>query len=103
MESATYPKAQYRGNIEGFSLDAIGREPRELRLNGQMTIHGVTRDLTTLVSLNRDGETIRMVSDFILMPEDFDIEVPSILFNKIAEEVAVDATFELVGESPGEN
>jgi hypothetical protein len=103
MESSTYPKAQYRGNIPGFSPDAVGGQPTKLEVRGELTIHGITRQLNTSVILSSEGEALRMVSQFIIKPEDYGIEVPRILFNKIAEEVAVDLTFELLGDAPRKN
>jgi hypothetical protein len=96
MESATYPKAYYSGKITGFSAGALSAVPMKLRVAGELTIHGVSRTVETMASLSKNGDTIRMTSEFIAKPEDYKIKVPRILFNKIAEEVKVMVNLELM-------
>jgi polyisoprenoid-binding protein YceI len=100
MESATYPKAYYRGKITGFSAEALSSVPMKLRVAGELTIHGVSRKVETMASLSLNGDTIRMTSEFIAKPEDYKIKVPRILFNKIAEEVNVLVNLELLSGNP---
>ena len=95
MESSQYPKAIVRGTIQGLALDALSESSAEYTFIGTITIHGVTKPLETKVSLAKKGEALEMSSSFILKPEDFNIKIPSIVSNKIADEVTVTAIYSL--------
>lgn len=95
MHSDTYPKAFFRGKISGLEDSVLSESGTALQLLGELTIHGVTRELKTSVELTRANQVIRLASAFVVRPESHGIEVPKILFKKIAEEVTVDVAFEL--------
>jgi len=95
METDAYPKAYFRGRIAGFPERMQTSEPTELRVDGELTIHGVSRRVETTAILNQSGDKLKMSSGFIVKPENHRIKVPRILFNKIAEEVKVDVNLEM--------
>ena len=95
MESATYPKATFEGRIPGLSELREG-ETRELPVSGSLTIHGVTRPLETHAKVTRTPAGFEVSSAFMIRPEDHKVEVPKLLFNKIAEEVEVEVVLRLV-------
>jgi hypothetical protein len=95
MESSDFPKAVFKGKIEGFSLSGISEIPSEEILKGTITIHGVTQSLEAPVRIKKVGEAIELQTEFILKPEQFDIIIPSIVRNKIAEEIIVKAIYSL--------
>ncbi len=98
MESETYPKATFEGRISGLSELGEG-DRRNLPVSGSLTIHGVTRPLETSAEVTRTSVGYELHSAFTVRPEDHEVEVPKLLFNKIAEEVAVDVTLSLT--APG--
>ncbi len=89
MESHTFPKGYFRGNIKDFSMAGLDDGAKTYEVEGELTIHGVSRKLQTTAELRKDGNTIGMKSTFTVTPESHDIEVPRILFAKIAREVKV--------------
>ncbi len=90
MESDSYPKAYFSGDIDQLQPDALGTESSFFNTNGQLSIHGVNREIKEKISLKRQGDNILLQSTFKVRPEDHAIEVPKLLFEKIAEEVTVD-------------
>jgi len=96
MESETYPKGYFSGNIENFNLKDLSSIPKRYSITGKFTIHGVTKKLTTNIYLSKKSSGILVSSNFIVKPEDYNIEVPKLLFKKIAQEVMVDIKFHLV-------
>lgn len=94
MESGTYPKATFEGRISGLSELREG-DRRELPVSGSLTIHGVTRPLETSATVNRTSGGFELSSNFTVRPEDHNIEVPKLLFSKIAEEVQVEVSLSL--------
>jgi polyisoprenoid-binding protein YceI len=93
VESETYPKAQFTGKIKNFNLEELSSSPKEYDVDGKMTIHGVTKEISTKATLSMQSGGIKMVSGFIVRPEEYNIEVPKLLFKKIAQEVEVDVDF----------
>ncbi|GGD58994.1 YceI family protein [Muriicola marianensis] len=95
IESDKYPKAFFVGKMESFDRELITEEPQPFELSGDLTLHGVTRPITTTVHLNRDGDSIVVETAFVVRTEDHKIKVPRLLFKKIAEEIQVQVTARL--------
>lgn len=94
VESDEFPKATFKGAIRDFSrqeLYEIGK--RTKTVVGEVTIHGVTRPLETALNIETTAERIMINTVFMLKVEDFDIEIPKVVFYNIAEEVEVTSTF----------
>lgn len=98
LESDKFPKATFSGIIENLEFDNINDATSERKINGKITIHGITRKLNTKVQLRKKDNGIIMNSSFVIRPEDHGIEVPKIVFNKIAREVDVSVKLHLFNE-----
>jgi len=93
MHSDKYPKAVFTGSLHDYKLDVLSSEERVFELSGEITIHGVTRPLTTTVSIQRNSSDIRCALKFVVQTEEHNIKVPRVLFKKVAREVNVNAEF----------
>lgn len=89
MESQTYPKATFRGTLSDYNPEMVGQDFTSFNLTGTIELHGQTQDLNAIVRLKQAEGEWKLDTDFILKPEDFNIEIPSVVANKIAEEVLV--------------
>ena len=93
-ETNTYPKAIFEGNIRQFSKDNISGD---FQISGKLTFHGVTKTIESIpVTINSGNESISIIGEFKVLASDFNIEIPKIVKNKIAEEVKVSFRFELI-------
>ena len=93
MESSDYPKASFKGIIEGFNWYIIGTSPKEFILKGTLKIHGKSKKIITIALLRKvDGE-LEIISDFDVKSRDFNIEIPEMLSVKVAETVNVKTLF----------
>jgi polyisoprenoid-binding protein YceI len=95
LESSEFPKAIFKGKLDGFSMSDISEEISEYTLKGSMTVHGVTQPLEAQVKVKKVKDIIELVTEFILKPEQFNIKIPKIVSNKIADEVFVLAMYSL--------
>lgn len=93
IESNKYPKATFKGIIKDFNLNNINKNGTKLELNGKLQLHGVSKDISVFVIVKKSGEDIELVSDFDLTPADFNIKIPKIVRQKIAETVHVKTVF----------
>ncbi|MCW5517068.1 YceI family protein [Muriicola sp. Z0-33] len=93
VESERYPKAYFTGRIIDFNIEEVPYSEKEFTIEGKLTIHGLTRSLTTKNTLKKHTDGIEMKSVFMIKPEEFNIKVPKLLFKKIAQEVLVEVHF----------
>lgn len=90
METTKYPKAIFRGKINE-KVDYTKEGDQKVSVTGKMEIHGVTRDVTIEGVLNKTGNDIKLNTKFKIKVADYNIKVPSMYVQNIAE--VVDVTF----------
>ena len=91
MESDKYPTTIFKGKVLDFEK---GSENNNVWTEGELEIHGVKRNVKIQGNLIFKGERVIIESKFIVKLEDYEIEIPKLLFHKIAEEVEVTVNFE---------
>lgn len=96
MESDKFSKATFKGKIIEFDATSLSEIKKEFTLKGTITIRGKSKDIETIVLLKRVDNCILLVSSFTVSPEDFDIEIPSIVRSKIANAIQLNLNYELV-------
>jgi polyisoprenoid-binding protein YceI len=92
MESDKFPKATFQGAIQGYDKQLSSGSATA---KGKMTIHGVTKEVQIPGTLIRQGNKLQMTSKFMVRLADYNIAIPQLLWQNIAEqvEVTVDFTF----------
>ena len=88
-ETDKYPKATFKGKIEGFNLSGISSEGKSFTITGDLTMHGKTRKITDTATISKTGNTVAITGNFTVKPEDFNIEVPKIVSKKVAGQVKI--------------
>ncbi|HEX8061330.1 MAG TPA: YceI family protein [Cyclobacteriaceae bacterium] len=91
IESDKFPKATFTGKIVGFKQDATG--PQQVKAQGKLTIHGVTKDIDVPGTIEVQGKKLQVLSKFMVKVADYDITIPQLVFQNIAEEVEVTIDF----------
>lgn len=91
MESDKYPRATFEGKLTGYELGAFGKQTASA--DGHMTIHGVTHKIQITGDFIHDGDNVNMKAVFPIKLEDYEIKIPRLLFQNIAEEVEVTVDF----------
>lgn len=86
MESEKFPKSTFKGKIDGF-VKKKGKQ--EVKVVGELFIHGVTKQVEIPGTVEmREGKVI-MNAKFTIAVADYEVEIPSLLFQNIAEVVEV--------------
>lgn len=93
MESDKFPEAYFKGKLSGFRA---GQVESQAIAEGEMTIHGVTKEIRVPGKIFLSGSSLRMEAIFNVVLEDYQIEIPKLMFQKIAEEVEVTVKFEFL-------
>jgi polyisoprenoid-binding protein YceI len=90
MESEIYPKSTFKGKITGYEREN-GHYPA--KATGELAIHGVTRKVEITGEMDVKQNELTLSATFPISLEDYDIEIPKILFSNIAENVDVTIEF----------
>jgi hypothetical protein len=90
VESEKFPKSNFTGkilNIEevDFTTDGLF----EVRVKGDLTIHGETNEVETEGVIEVKGEDLKAFAEFHVSPEDYNIEIPGVVRDKIAKELLI--------------
>lgn len=88
MESDKYPKATFTGSYTGAVTPGTdGVYP--ITVTGALTMHGVTRNITMPGTLQVKGGQILATASFAVVPEDYNVSIPSIVREKIQKTLKV--------------
>lgn len=93
IESNEYPKATFKGIIQGFNSNIIGTVPKQFKMKGKLEIHGKKKDIDTNAILRKTDGGIEIVSDFNVNSEEFAIVIPPVVSWKIAKMVKIKTEF----------
>jgi len=89
-ESDDYPKAIFKGKIDGF---VIGKSSS---IDGELSFHGKSKTYKDIrIQTKTDGEDIIMSGEFVANVSDFDIKIPKLVSNKLSEEAKINFEFRL--------
>ncbi|MGB2273482.1 MAG: YceI family protein [Flavicella sp.] len=94
IESDSYPKAKFTGEIIGFKRDNSNAAKQHV-VKGTLTLHGISKPLEIKADISQSDEKIVLKASFKVRAADFDIKIPSIVAKKIAETIDIDLDFEL--------
>ena len=96
MESGKFPNASFKGTVGGnYDLKKDGKYP--VTATGELEIHGVKQQRTIPATIEvKDKVVIKISSKFKVKLADHKIEIPTLVFNKIAEEIEVTIQSDLI-------
>ncbi|WP_111669678.1 YceI family protein [Algoriphagus litoralis] len=95
LESEKYPTAVFKGKIkEQIDLTVAGSYV--VTAEGGLTIHGVTKPVSVKGTIVSTESALKLDFKFQIRPEAYNIEVPSLVITKIAEEIDVTGKMTLV-------
>ena len=95
LESEKYPKITFEGKIiEDINLSKDGTY--SVRGKGKFTVHGVTQERIIPCKLVVDDGKLTVTSSFTVFLDDHNIKIPAVVNQKIAEEIKVTISIEMV-------
>jgi polyisoprenoid-binding protein YceI len=93
MESEKFPKALFKGRITNLSSVNLSKNGTyEAIVEGELTIRDVTNKISTKGTIEVVTGGINANSKFKIVPEDYKIEIPGVVRDKIAKDLEVTVT-----------
>ncbi|SDY90959.1 YceI family protein [Hymenobacter psychrophilus] len=89
LESDKYPKATFRGRIVDLDMGKLLKDGQRVSVEGDITIHGVTRRLTVPGALAFSQGSLLVNAYFSISPADYGIEIPRLVRENIAKIVGI--------------
>jgi polyisoprenoid-binding protein YceI len=90
VESSKYPKAVFKGKIvDASKLDFAKDGTYNVQLSGDLTMHGITKQIAAPAVFNIKNGKVSGQTDFSVALNDFGISVPSLVSDKLAKEAKV--------------
>ncbi len=93
MESTKFPKATFKGKINNLDASKLSSKPVAYDLDGDLTIHGLTKKVKTKINLALNAGKISAKSLILVKPQDYGVEIPNLVKGKIAENAKVSINF----------
>ncbi len=88
IESDKYPKATFTGTFTGnVDIKKDGAYP--VQVKGILSLHNISSNVEMPAILEVKGGMLLASAQFRIMPEDFHIDIPSVVRNKIAKEITI--------------
>ncbi len=95
LESDIYPKSIFKGMINNWDSLAINDSTLNIRLVGELTIHGVTKTIEQNATIWRKNGNLVGKCKFIISLEDYDVKIPKIVRQNIAELIEINVNVNL--------
>ncbi|NUO03161.1 MAG: YceI family protein [Saprospiraceae bacterium] len=93
MESDKFPKATFKGSVSDFKTINFTKDGvYPVKVKGQLTIHGVTKDVETEGKFTVKSGAVSAASSFTVAVADYGIAIPAVVRDNIAKTVKIDVT-----------
>lgn len=90
MESSKLPKASFQGKITNLQEVNFKKDGTySITVAGDLTIHGVKKAVQNNGTLTVSGTTLTINATFAVTPADYNIAIPKLVAEKIAESIEV--------------
>src|SRR5437762_5401135 len=97
LEPAKYPDIIFRStNVSG---KATGSNQYDLKITGDLTLHGVTRQITIPTHVTVTGNELRAIGEFSVDRSDFKVKATSAVHGLVRVRNKVKFTFEISGHT----
>ncbi len=94
MESSKFPKATFKGKfVDDIDFSKAG--PIQTSVTGNLTLHGVTHEVTVPATITQKGDLYEASANFDVVLADYGIKIPSMVKGKIAKTVQINVAAEL--------
>jgi hypothetical protein len=96
MESDKFPKSDFKGTITNLGEINFTKDGTyNAKVSGKLTIHGITKDVSVPGTITVSGSKIQAKAKFSVALKDYNINIPSLVADKVGKNAAVTIETEL--------
>lgn len=96
VESSKFPKSEFKGKLKDVEgIDFTKEGIYTLKIKGDLTMHGQTKEVETTGKLMVKGGKISADAEFSVKLSDFDISVPGLVADKVAKVARINVSCSL--------
>ncbi len=90
VESDKYPKGEFKGSVSNNSEINYAKDGSyTAKVKGNLTIHGVTKEIETTGTIKVDNGKLETNSTFTILLSDYNIKIPSVVKDKVSNNVKI--------------
>jgi hypothetical protein len=90
VESSKYPRAQFKGTIQSIpAIDLTKNADYNFTVKGTMQLHGQSKEMSAQSQLHVKEGKVTGESIFDIVLEDYAIEIPKLVKDKIAKKISI--------------
>jgi hypothetical protein len=94
MEIEKFPNSTFTGVISDVSALDLSKE-QSIDVSGNFLLHGINRQMNMTTTISLKDEKLNISSQFDIVLDDFNIDIPKIMMYKIAEVINVNIEMNL--------
>lgn len=96
VESGKYPKAEFKGKLKDTDeIDFSKDGTYTLKVKGDLTLHGETKEVETEAKLVVQGGKISATADFNVKLADFNVSIPGLVADKVSKTAKISVSCSL--------
>jgi polyisoprenoid-binding protein YceI len=96
LEPEKYPEIVFKStDVKG---KALGNGQYDLKIGGDLTLHGVTRRIVIPAKVTVTGDSMRAVGEFSIDRTDFNVKATSAFHGMVSVRKRVKFTFDILGK-----
>jgi hypothetical protein len=89
LETKRFPKAIFKGTLLLFDISKTNSFQSTYIMEGVITVHGKSKKMKVPAYLKKIGKQLELATNFNLNTDDFNIQIPFLVQDKIAKNVNV--------------
>lgn len=95
LESDKYPKSMFKGKVLNFDASKLTAAKTTYQVEGDFTLHGVTKHIKIPATIAKVNNKLVVAAIFTIKAADYNIKIPSLVKQKVAEDVKIWANFNM--------
>jgi polyisoprenoid-binding protein YceI len=96
VESDKFHNAEFRGSvINNSDVKYLANGTYAAKVNGKLTIHGVTRDVQTDGKIIVSGGKMNTTAEFKVLLSDYNISIPGLVEDKVSKTAIISVSCSL--------
>jgi polyisoprenoid-binding protein YceI len=99
LESAKYPDIVFESS--GVSAEQLGEGRYRVKMNGNLSLRGVTRKVPLMAQMSLSGDTLRGYGEFSILQTDFDIPLVNVAGGMLKLKDELKFNFDIVAREQG--